>query len=176
MGHQLSDAYPLLRREVEGDVTRTFASELLKDFATGSTQHLVNTVDLVYLVASRKQRIQGRDLEHNAAGAPQIHLRAVVSVRKEALWGAVPPCGDILRVWLLTINTSAATKVGQFQSLAHFRTRLYQNIFWFDIPMEYTLLMHMVKCLHQLPHIAFNKLGVKIVPPTTDELVKVRIH
>ena len=56
----------------------------------------------------------------DTAGAPDVHLVRVVSVRYEALWGSVPTCRDLLCVGR-ELNTLIRAKVPQIQSVLLFR-------------------------------------------------------
>lgn len=46
------------------------------------------------------------DLKEDTTGAPHVHLKAVVAVSEEALWGSVPACGDVLCVRGLGVDTA----------------------------------------------------------------------
>lgn len=46
------------------------------------------------------------DLKEDTTGAPHVHLKAVVAVSEEALWGSVPARGDVLCVRGLGVHTA----------------------------------------------------------------------
>lgn len=58
------------------------------------------SANLVQLVCPGEQRVEAGDLEEHATSTPLVHFRAVVTVRQQALWRAVPPRRDILRIRL----------------------------------------------------------------------------
>lgn len=57
------------------------------------------------------------DLEEDAASAPHVHLKAVVAVGQEALWGSVPAGGDVFRVRGLGVNAPTWAEVAQLQAV-----------------------------------------------------------
>lgn len=116
--------------------------ELLQQTLIWRPQHVVDLGHLVQLVGSREERIQAaaqrgeglirlgtvqgqgdaavispQDLEQDAAGAPDVHLQAVVSVGEEALRGSVPTGGDVLGVRRLGEHAAARAEVAQLQNV-----------------------------------------------------------
>lgn len=57
------------------------------------------------------------DLEEDAAGAPHVHLKAVVAVGEEALRGSVPAGRDVLRVRRLGVDAPARAEVAELQAI-----------------------------------------------------------
>lgn len=70
-----------------------------------SPQNIVDFMNLIELVLSRKQRILGNDLVEDAPVPPNVHLVVVVAVCHEAFRGSVPSGGDVLCVGTLMINS-----------------------------------------------------------------------
>ena len=100
-------------REVELYVRVLVAFEALEHDFLRRAQHVVDLVDLVQLVLAREKGEEGEDLEEDAAHAPDVHLEVVVALREQALGGAVPPRGDVLRV-ALPLHPFARAEVDQF--------------------------------------------------------------
>lgn len=57
------------------------------------------------------------DLEEDAAGAPHVHLEAVVAVSEEALGGPVPAGRDVFRVRGLGVDAATGAEVAQLQAV-----------------------------------------------------------
>ena len=70
-------------------------------------------------------------LKEDAANTPHVHLMCVVAICQQALWRSVPPGGDVLSVWLLGVDATAATKVCQLQTLIN-----DQDVLRLDIPVN----------------------------------------
>ena len=61
-------------------------------------------MDLVHLINFIIAWEEGKERENfkeNTANTPNVHLVVIVSVGQEALWGSIPPGGNILgKRWL----------------------------------------------------------------------------
>ena len=99
MGEQLPDATPSPLLE---DPFRALGvlSKLLQQCFRWCAKNLVDPVNLVGLILTRKQGVQRHDLKKDAPYAPNVHLVPIVSISQKALWGSVPSCGDVLCVGL----------------------------------------------------------------------------
>lgn len=62
-------------------------------------------------------RTSPHDLKEDAAGAPHVHLKAVVAVGEEALGGSVPAGRDVLRVRGLGVNAATRAEVPELQAV-----------------------------------------------------------
>lgn len=58
-----------------------------------------------------------QDLEEDAAGAPHVHLEAVVAVGEEALGGSVPAGRYVFRVRGLGVNAATRAEVAELQAV-----------------------------------------------------------
>lgn len=56
------------------------------------------------------------DLKEDTTSTPHVHLKAVVPISEEALWGSVPACGDVFCVRGLGVHTPTRTKVAKLQT------------------------------------------------------------
>ncbi len=61
--------------------------------------------------------------------APHIHFGAVVAISEEALWGAVPSCGDVLRVGLLGLDAATRAEIRQLQTRVHVIAAFDEDVF-----------------------------------------------
>ena len=111
----------------------------------------MDLVHLVYLVVAREQRKQRDDFEEHAANSPQVHLIPVVAISEQTLRRTIPPCGDVLSVWLFRVDASARSKVGQLHMVL-----AQQNILRLDVPMEDAVPVHVVNGLDELVHVVFD--------------------
>lgn len=57
------------------------------------------------------------DLKEDTTSTPHVHLKAVVPISEEALWGSVPACGDVFCMWRLGVHTPTWTKVAKLQTI-----------------------------------------------------------
>lgn len=57
------------------------------------------------------------DLKEDTTSTPHVHLKAVVPISEEALWGSVPACGDVFCVWRLGVHAPTWTKVAKLQTI-----------------------------------------------------------
>ena len=85
--------------------------EFVEEFLGGSAEYIMNFVDLVEFVVAGEQREKTEHLEEHAANAPVVHPVVVVPVRQQALRRPVPTRGDVLREWLLRVDSSARTEI-----------------------------------------------------------------
>lgn len=57
------------------------------------------------------------DFKEDTAGAPNVHLEAVIPVSEQALWGSVPACGDVLCVRGLRVHAPTRAKIAKLQNV-----------------------------------------------------------
>lgn len=111
----------------------------------------MDLVDLVKLIVSWEERVQGYNFEEHAAYPPNIHLVAVVPIGKQTLWSSIPPRAYVLCVRLLTVDASTTAEVGELDAVVH-----DEDILRFNVSVENTVFVHMVNGLQQLKHIVFH--------------------
>lgn len=87
---------------------RCVLPEELKDLLARGTNYVVDLVDLVEFIVTRKQRAQGQDLIHDTANSPNIHFITVIAVGEEALRCTVPTSRYVLGERLVLVQSSAA--------------------------------------------------------------------
>jgi len=103
--------------EVNFHVSRML-SEILHDLLIGSSNDVMNFVDLVHFIISWKQWTKRQYLVHDTADAPNVHFVTVIAVSEKALGRPVPPRTDVLCQWLILVETPATPKVCQLDRLA----------------------------------------------------------
>ena len=87
------------------------AFKITQHLNRGSSKHLMNQVNLVQLIFSRKQRIGRQQLVKNTADPPKVHFGPIVPVSQEALWRSVPSGAYVLSVRVLAVDSSAGAEI-----------------------------------------------------------------
>ena len=72
--------------------------EPFEDLRTGSTQNVVDAVNLIELILAGEEGFFGDELKQDAAETPDVHFLVVVAVGHQALGGSVPTSRDVIGV------------------------------------------------------------------------------
>lgn len=75
----------------------------------------MDSVHLIEFIVAREERVECRDLEHDAPDAPDVHFVVVVAVRHEAFWRSVPSRGNVLGIGLSRVDSLARSQIGQLK-------------------------------------------------------------
>ena len=99
MWDQLLNSYELLRLEVELHVCCVSRQleisflllEVVQKLRRRRAHYVMDLVNLVELIVTRKEGKERKDLEEDTASSPNVHLVPVVTIGQQALRGPVPP-------------------------------------------------------------------------------------
>ena len=136
-----------------------------------SSEDVMNFVSLVELVVAREQRVQGYDFEHHTPHSPNVHFPVVVAVGEETFRCSIPPCRNVFGVRVLRVNSFTTPEISQLNVIAH-----HEDILRLDVPVEYSVGMHVIQCLEQLKHVRFDFLRLQIYFSSFNVLIKVVVH
>jgi hypothetical protein len=131
-------------------------------------QYIVDPLDLVEFVVSREGGEQTYDLEQHTPHPPQIHL---INKLQQTLRRPVPPRRYVLRVRLVTEYPLATAEISQFHLVPQ-----KEYIFWFDVPVEDAVAVHVVDGLQQLVDVVLDNGLVEVLLAPLDVLVHVAVH
>lgn len=103
---------------------RCYFLELVNKVLGWCPHDVVDLVNLVELILTRKEWEQGQNFEEDATDTPNVHLVAVMAVGHETFRRAIPARRDVLRKRGLVKQTSTTAQVCEFYRLSR-----QQNIF-----------------------------------------------
>jgi hypothetical protein len=106
------DSCALLGFEVKYHVSGLLL-KLVEDGLLWSAQDVVDFVDLVQLVVSRKDREQRNNFKEDAAYAPVVHFVIVVAVSHQTFRRAVPPRAYVLGKGRLRVHATTGPEIGK---------------------------------------------------------------
>jgi len=113
--------------------------ELVQNGFWRTADDIMYLVHLVQFVSSWKQWKECKYLKKHTPNPPDVHFLVLVTVGQQTFRRPVPTCTYLLGERGVRENASTRPEVCQFQSVLD-----QQNIFWFNVSVEYTLLVHMV--------------------------------
>jgi len=131
----------------------------------------VDFLNLVHLVIAWKEGKEREHFEKYAAQSPVVHLVIVVAVSHEALGGPVPTRADVLSEGRLAVDAATRAEVGELDLVI-----FNKNVLRFDVPMENTILVHVVDCLDHLIHVVAHASLRQVVAAALDCLVHIHVH
>jgi hypothetical protein len=70
------------------------------------SKNIIDPVYLIEFVLSWEKWFFGDEFEEDASEPPNVHLLIIISVGHEALWGSIPPGGDVVSVgwgWMFAL-------------------------------------------------------------------------
>ena len=170
MRNHFGKAFPLLLWKIDLHMRGVFPEEI-EDLLAGSTNDVVNLVDLIEFVITWEQWAKRQDLVHDAADAPDVHFVAVVAVCQEALRSPVPTRGDVFGQRLILVQPPTTSQIRKFDRLS-----VEQNVFRLDVSVEDSVPVHVLDCLDQLVHVVLHSLLWQVVGPPLYCLVHVLLH
>lgn len=131
----------------------------------------MDLVNLVKLIVAWEQGEEGQDFEVDAADTPVVHLLVVVAVSEQALWGSVPPSGDVLREWGLGVDSTAGPEVSQLDHIV-----FDENVLRLDVSVKNAIAMHVVDRLQHLVHVVPHPLLGQVVSAAFNGFIKIHVH
>lgn len=97
---------------------RGLSSKPIKNFRFRCTYHVMNTVNLIEFVFSRKKRFLCDKLKKDASESPYVHFFIVVSIGHQALRSTIPSGRNIIGVGSRTVFSFARTQIGYFDQIS----------------------------------------------------------
>merc|ERR1719265_1030142 len=94
------DSSALLLWKIEIHVRGVSLKFPIQQLGGRSPQDIVDLLKLIHFILTRKQWKKGHNLKPDTASCKQVHLEIVVAICQQALGCPVPPCADVLSVWL----------------------------------------------------------------------------
>ena len=128
-------------------------------------------MNLIDFVISREQRKERYYFKKNTAYSPQIHLVAIVSIGKQTFWCSVPPCRNILGLWLFGVNSTARSEVCQLNMVL-----TKEDIFRFNVSVKDAISVHVVYRLDKLVHVVLYSVFRQVMPFPFYGIVHVHVH
>mmetsp|Transcript_111919 Transcript_111919/g.321526 ORF Transcript_111919/g.321526 Transcript_111919/m.321526 type:complete len:333 (-) Transcript_111919:212-1210(-) len=165
------DAGAPLLREVEVHVRGVPLELSGEELRRRRAKDIVDLLDLVHLVLTWEQWEERDDLEAHATGREQVHLEIVITIRKQALRGAVPTGTDVLGEGLPRVDAAAAAQVGELDLVV-----AEEQVLGFHVPVEDAVPVHVVQGLEHLIHVMLHLLLREVMAPPLDCLVHVHVH
>lgn len=93
-------------------------SKAIKNLWFGRSNNIMNSIDLIKFIFSRKQWFLCDKLEQNTPETPDVHFFIIVPISHEAFRSTIPPCGDIVSKRCRTVLTFAWTQISKFYYIA----------------------------------------------------------
>ena len=72
--------------------------ETVNELLFRSSKDIINAMYLIKFIPTWEERFFGDEFKENTAKSPNVHLLIIISVSHEALWGSIPPGGDVVSV------------------------------------------------------------------------------
>ena len=126
---------------------------------------------LIILVVPRKQGNEGEHFEYDTAYAPHVHLIAIVAIGHQTFRGAVPSRRDVFSAWLLRVDASAGSEIGQLDKIL-----LDQDVLRLYITMEDPIPVHVIDRFQQLEHVELDPCLGYVMAPPFDRIVHIHVH
>lgn len=150
----------------------------------GSANKIKDHLDLVKVAVSGQDRLSQEHLAEDAADAPHIDCRRVLTKLKKQLGRPVPTRHDQTRViprghavaisglWGWLFELACQTKIRYLQ----ISTVVDQKIGGFHVPMQDLIIMQILQPLQQLHHIALNLRGGEVHIRIFEKAGQVVVH
>lgn len=129
--------------------------EMLLMLSGKRAKALLNEIQLIEVILSRKQWLTIDDFPHNTANGPDINGLIIIIPANQQLRRSIPPCRHIIRHDLIIRNASREAQITDLDCpcLAD------QNILRFDITMDDINAMHVCDSLEKMVDIVSHLRG-----------------
>mmetsp|Transcript_30089 Transcript_30089/g.87643 ORF Transcript_30089/g.87643 Transcript_30089/m.87643 type:complete len:243 (+) Transcript_30089:213-941(+) len=161
-------------REVQDESSSLGVCYKFQFFGLGPAHELHDQLQLVDVVASRKDRFLGQHLGKDARDGPDVDLGVIGRTGQHDLWGAVPPSDHVLGEVLLLLSVGDATgepKVAQLEVAI----RIQENIGGLEVPVNYPSGMNVIQTakhlIHEELYVVRGKLLLRV-----DDTLQVCLH
>lgn len=91
-----------------------------------SAKHIVNLLNLVYLIIPREEGEKWQDFKEDASYSPHIHFVIIVAVREQTFRRSVPSCRNIFLGLIVDYceglvweDASTTSEISEFKSVLH---------------------------------------------------------